>query len=95
MLTQVDITRFSTYRWGLEAGIQQTRAEFESVLNAKEAALTEKEQALQTEKQRINQAVKQLLTLNTMSHQAIADLFQLSLADVEAIAKPDDTAAPH
>ena len=42
MLTQVDITRFSTYRWGLEAGIQQTRAEFESLvneLNAKNLAL--------------------------------------------------------
>ena len=91
MLTQVDITRFSTYRWGLEAGIQQTRAEFEPLVNE----LNAKNLALQAEKQRINQAVKQLLTLNTMSHQAIADLFQLSLADLEAIAKPDDTAAPH
>ncbi|WP_245539435.1 hypothetical protein [Thiofilum flexile] len=72
MLTQVDITRFSTYRWGFEKGIEQAREELQPLLDA--------------EKQRLLQGVKQLISMNTMSHQAIADLFQLSLAEVEQIA---------
>ncbi len=82
MLTQVDITRFSTYRWGLEAGLNQSRA----LLDEKEAALLQERAALQAEKQRTYEAVKQLLKLNAMSVQAIADLFKLSLEEVQAIA---------
>ncbi|HPY39796.1 MAG TPA: hypothetical protein PLM98_04700 [Thiolinea sp.] len=72
MLTQVDVTRFSTYRWGLEAGIKQ----MQSLLDEKDAAL-----------QRLHQGVRQLLMMNTLTHQQIADVFQLSLEEVEAIAK--------
>lgn len=72
MLTQVDVTRFSTYRWGLEAGIKQ----MQSLLDEKDAAL-----------QRLHQGVRQLLMMNTLTHQQIADLFQLTLEEVGAIAK--------
>lgn len=85
MLTQVDITRFSTYRWGLEAGLNQSKA----LLDEKEAelqALKAEKALLLLEKQRTYEAVKQLLKLNAMSAQAIADLFKLSLAEVQAIA---------
>ena len=73
MLTQVDVTRFSTYRWGLEAGIKQ----MQSLLDEKDAALQRLQQ----------QGVRQLLMMNTLTHQQIADLFQLTLEEVEAIAK--------
>lgn len=90
MLTQVDITRFSTYRWGLEAGIKQgfdegvarARTELEPLLSEKELALKKEAE----DKQRLLEGVKQLIALNTMSHQAIADLFKLSLEEVEQIA---------
>ncbi|MBK8452283.1 MAG: hypothetical protein WAQ53_05010 [Thiofilum sp.] len=100
MLTQVDITRFSTYVWGKEDGIKQGLEQgleqgFDQGLqkgitqarSELEPLLTEKELALQKEQQRIHQAVKQLLALNAMSYQAIADLFQLTLEQVEAIAQ--------
>lgn len=80
MLTQVDITRFSTYCWSLEAGLNQSKA-----------LLDEKEAALQAEKQRTYEVVKQLLNLNAMSAQGIADLFKLSLAEVQAIAEDKPT----
>ena len=80
MLTQVDVTRFSTYRWGLEAGIKQMQA----LLDEKTVAL-----------QRLQQGVRQLLLTNTMSHQQIADLFQLSLSEVEAIAAQPATDDQH
>lgn len=79
MLTQVDVTRFSTYRWGLEAGIKQ----MEALVEEKEQALKVKGEALQ----RLQQGVHQLLMMNTLTHQQIADLFQLTLEEVEAIAK--------
>ena len=85
MLTQVDITRFSTYR----AGVMQTRAEFEPLLAEKELALQrerEEKQKVQEKQQALLEGVKQLIALNTLSHQAIADLFKLSLEDVETIA---------
>lgn len=99
MLTQVDITRFSTYVWGkedgikqgleqgLQKGITQARSELEPLLSEKELALQKQQLALQKEQQRVHQAVKQLLALNAMSYQAIADLFQLTLEQVEAIAQ--------
>ncbi|MBK8452944.1 MAG: hypothetical protein WAQ53_04750 [Thiofilum sp.] len=84
MLTQVDYKRFSTYQWGLEDGINEgitkTRSELEPLLN-------EKDEALRQEKQRIHNAVKQLIALNAMSYQAIADLFKLTLEEVEKIAQ--------
>lgn len=89
MLTQVDITRFSTYRWGLEAGVIQTKAEFEPLLAEKELALQrerEEKQKVEEKQQALLEGVKQLIALNTLSHQAIADLFKLSLEEVEAIA---------
>ncbi len=89
MLTQVDITRFSTYRWGLEAGVIQTKAEFEPLLAEKELALQkaqEEKQKAEEKQQALLEGVKQLIALNTLSHQAIADLFKLSLEDVETIA---------
>lgn len=73
MLTQVDVTRFSTYRWGLEAGIKQ----MQSLLDEKDATLQRLQQ----------QGVRQLLMMNTLTHQQIADLFQLTLEEVDAIAK--------
>ena len=101
MLTQVDVTRFSTYRWGVEAGLNQAKAKYEQSLAEKEAALEEKESALaeqrellrakdaviQEEKQRITRAVKQLITFNTLSYQAIAELMNIPVEEVEAIAK--------
>ncbi|WP_020558746.1 hypothetical protein [Thiofilum flexile] len=80
MLTQVDITRFSTYRWGFEKGIER------GIEQGIEQARGELQPLLDTEKQRLLQGVKQLIQMNTMSHQAIADLFQLSLTEVEQIA---------
>ena len=71
MLTQVDITRFSTYRGGLEAGLNQSKAlleEKEAALQAKNVALLQEKAALQAEKQRTYEAVKQLLNLNAMSY---------------------------
>ena len=73
MLTQVDVNRFSTYRWGLEAGIKQ----MQSLLDEKDATLQRLQQ----------QGVRQLLMMNTLTHQQIADLFQLTLEEVDAIAK--------
>lgn len=101
MLTQVDVTRFSTYRWGVEAGLNQAKAEYEQSLAEKEAALEEKESALaeqrellrakdaviQEEKQRITRAVKQLITFNTLSYQAIAELMNIPVEEVEAVVK--------
>lgn len=89
MLTQVDVTRFSTYRWGLEAGIKQMEAVVEEKDKAIDQALREKEETLH----RLQQGVKQLLMMNTLTHQQIADVFQLSLEEVAAIARqpPQDT----
>jgi hypothetical protein len=87
MLTQVDVTRFSTYRWGLEAGIKQMQA----LVDEKTQALHDQEIVLQ----RLQQGVRQLLLSNTMSHQQIADLFQLSLSEVEAIAAQPATDNQH
>ena len=84
MLTQVDVTHFSTYRWGLEAGIKQMQA-----------LLDEKEKEKTIALQRLQQGVRQLLLTNTMSHQQIADLFQLSLSEVEAIAAQPATDNQH
>jgi hypothetical protein len=46
MLTQVDITRFSIYCWGLEAGLNQSKVS----LDEKKAALQAKNVALLQEK---------------------------------------------
>lgn len=91
MLTQVDVTRFSTYRWGLEAGIKQMEALVEEKDKEKLQALREKEEALQ----RLQQGVRQLLLMNTLTHQQIADVFQLSLAEVEAIARQPQQDTQH
>lgn len=80
MLTQVDVTRFSTYRWGLEAGIKQ----MQSIVDEKEAAV-----------QRLKQGVRQLLLTNTMTHQQIAEIFQLSLEEVAAIATQTEQETKH
>ena len=101
MLTQVDYKRFSTYQWGLEDGINEgiakARTELESLLTAKEALLKVKEEALALEQARVQQeqarthkAVKQLITLNALSYTAIAEMFNMTEAEVEMIAK--DTA---
>ena len=88
MLTQVDITRFSTYRWGLEAGLKQSRA----LLEEKEAEWQQEKAALQAaEKQRTHAAIKQLLALNTMSRETIAALFKLNLAELDTIAEDNST----
>ena len=94
MLTQVDVTRFSTYRWGVEAGLNQAKAEYEQSLAEKESALAEqrellraKDAVIQEEKQRITRAVKQLITFNTLSYQAIAELMNIPVEEVEAVAK--------
>ncbi len=89
MLTQVDITRFSTYRWGLEAGVIQTKAEFEPLLAEKELALQREKEEKRKAQQTLLEGVKQLIALNTLSHQAIADLFKLSLEEVETIANKE------
>ncbi len=91
MLTQVDVTRFSTYRWGLEAGIKQMEALVEEKDKEKLQALREKEEALQ----RLQQGVRQLLLMNTLTYQQIADVFQLSLAEVEAIARQPQQDTQH
>jgi len=72
MLTQVDITRFSSYRWGLEAGRQEgieQGMEKGQYLKAREVA-------------------EKMLQAGSFSHQAIAELSGLSLAEVEALARP-------
>ncbi len=84
MLTQVDVTRFSTYRWGLEAGIKQM-----------EALVEEKEAARQATLKQLYQGVRQLLLMNTLTYQQIADVFQLSLAEVEAIARQPQQDTQH
>lgn len=88
MLTQVDITRFASYRWGVEATMRQ----LQPLLDEKDQALLNKERLLQAEqkrveeeKQRVRRGVQQLAQMNTLTHQAIADIFQLSLAEVESI----------
>ncbi|MFZ1232298.1 MAG: hypothetical protein WAQ53_03400 [Thiofilum sp.] len=88
MLTQVDVTRFASYRWGYEAGKQY----FQPLLEEKEQQLLNEQMLRQAEqkrlaeeKQRIRRSVQQLALMNTMTLQAIADLFQLSLSEVESI----------
>lgn len=86
---------------GITEGMAKIRTELEPLLSEKEAllkakdeALTEKEVALaeeqkkvQEEKKRVHNAVKHLIALNALSYPAIADMFKLSLEEVEAIAQ--------
>lgn len=65
----------------------KARTELESLLSAKDEAIKLEQQKLQQEKQRVHNAVKQLIALNAMSYQAIADLFKLSIEEVELIAQ--------
>ncbi|WP_020560054.1 hypothetical protein [Thiofilum flexile] len=73
MLTQVDVTRFSTYRWGLQAGLEQGREQ------GHEQGLEQGAQLKATE------MAKKLITKGLFEIADIADLTGLTVDEVQTL----------